>query len=485
MGVPQDEFPLLAEYGLYAADTAGNGNCLFHALSDQLTGSQSSHQEIRARVIEYMREHADFYKQFIDVRSGGGVRRNPKRKNAGGYSSPVNQTPPTPQEIDAFFESHLQSMAKGGTYGDNMEVVAFSAAYKVNVNIHQRDFSYMVSGTDNMEDIDNTDRRVLYIAYHTWEHYSSIRNIKGPHNGLPNISLASEGGKGGKVDFRNASCVKPWMIKIVMASLPYLADRATIHKVIEECKGNTDDAITKLLDLEERGSVSSAQGSSSVEREVESDDEYNSGPNKKQDRRLSRATRALKGKEAKDHDLTFRPKTHAHPPSSGPSPLQKKPVVNRSSVDEVGESEDEAWTPDPTHVDSGSDSDVAPEDTAPKKPKAGGVRLKLTQPKPEVEHSIRPPSLERSQYPGPDNRTGAGRGGRTQQRPSSPKPKRITAREKKEMKKLAQKAQAKARKQGINGDKAANNKNGSIATVLKDGKENSPAIDVGIKTLYI
>ena len=53
------------------------------------------------------------------------------------------------------------------------------------------------------------------------------------------------------------------------------------------------------------------------------------------------------------------------------------------------------------------------------------------------------------------------------------------------MKKLAQKAQAKARKQGINGDKAANNKNGSIATVLKDGKENSPAIDVGIKTLYI
>ena len=118
-----------------------------------------------------MREHADFYKQFIDVRSGGGVRRNPKRKNAGGYSSPVNQTPPTPQEIDAFFESHLQSMAKGGTYGDNMEGGAFSAAYKVNVNIHQRDFSYMVSGTDNMEDIDNTDRRVLYIAYHVGHHF--------------------------------------------------------------------------------------------------------------------------------------------------------------------------------------------------------------------------------------------------------------------------------------------------------------------------
>lgn len=146
------------------------GNCLFHALSDQLYGSQSSHQEIRARVIEYMREHAEFYKQFIDVRSGGGVRRNPKRKNAGGYSSPVNYTPPTPQEIDAFFESHLQSMAKGGTYGDNMEVVAFSAAYRVNVNIHQREFSYMVSGSEE-DDIDTSNRPVLYIAYHVCYHF--------------------------------------------------------------------------------------------------------------------------------------------------------------------------------------------------------------------------------------------------------------------------------------------------------------------------
>lgn len=272
------------------------------------------------------------------------------------------------------------------------------------------------------------------------------------------------------------------MIKTVTASLPYPVDRATIHKTIEECKGDIDVAITKLLDIEDGGSVSSAQGSDSVEREVESDDEYNSGPNKKQDRRLSRATRALKDKEDNNHDLTFRPKNHAPVSSTGPSPLRKKPVVRKSSVDGIGESEDETYTPDPKYVDSDSDSDAGSERAAPKKSKGGGVRLRLSQPKPEVEQS---PASERPRHNGPTNMNGTGRSGRTQPRATSPKPKRITAREKRDMKKLAQKAQAKARKQGIAGDKIASSKNGSIAAAIKDGKENSPAIDVGIKTLYI
>ena len=144
-----------------------SGNCLFNALSDQLYGDQSEHKTIRARVIAYMREHADYYKQFIDVLPGGGVRRNPKRKNAGAYSSPATYTPATPEEIERVFESHLESMARGGTYGDNMEIVAFSSAYGVDVKIYQRDFAYVVSapGGDGHRDI-------AHIAYHV-SHLSS------------------------------------------------------------------------------------------------------------------------------------------------------------------------------------------------------------------------------------------------------------------------------------------------------------------------
>lgn len=34
---------------------------------------------------------------------------------------------------------------------------------------------------------DTEETGPVYVAYYTWEHYSSIRNINGPHTGLPNI----------------------------------------------------------------------------------------------------------------------------------------------------------------------------------------------------------------------------------------------------------------------------------------------------------
>lgn len=108
-----------------------------------------------------MRDHADFYKQFVDVHPGGGTRRNPKRKNAGAYSTPVRFVAPTAEEIERVFESHLQQMARGGTYGDNMEIVAFCSAYKVDVKIYQRDFAYLVPVTH-----EEPAERVVHIAYH-------------------------------------------------------------------------------------------------------------------------------------------------------------------------------------------------------------------------------------------------------------------------------------------------------------------------------
>jgi OTU domain-containing protein 3 len=152
---------------------------LFNALSDQIYGHQNDHDKIRARVIDYMREHASYYKLFIDVQPGGGQRRNPKRKNAGTYSSPVSLKPPTQEEIDRVFESHLGSMARGGTYGDNMEISAFSAAFGINVKIYQHDFAYMVSTPD-----DGQERQVAHIAYHVSNYclspnwYSHVAFIK-------------------------------------------------------------------------------------------------------------------------------------------------------------------------------------------------------------------------------------------------------------------------------------------------------------------
>lgn len=178
MGVTTNEFPLLNTVGLYVADTTGNGrcltkilkirianinigNCLFNALSDQLYGDQYKHHEIRSAVIDYMREQASYYKQFIEVHPGGGARRNPKRKNAGSFSTPFNAVGPSAAEIERVFEGHLKQMAQGGTYGDNMEISAFSSKFRVAVKIYQRDFAYLVSAVPQ-----GTEEKVVHIAYH-------------------------------------------------------------------------------------------------------------------------------------------------------------------------------------------------------------------------------------------------------------------------------------------------------------------------------
>lgn len=118
-----------------------------------------------------MREQSSYYKAYIDVHPGGGTRRNPKRKNAGAYSTPISATPPTPQEIERAFDNHLTRMAQGGTYGDNMEIVAFATAFNSDVRIYQRDFAYMVSPIQNLVSETKSDgRSTLHIAYHVSLH---------------------------------------------------------------------------------------------------------------------------------------------------------------------------------------------------------------------------------------------------------------------------------------------------------------------------
>ena len=108
-----------------------------------------------------MRAKMDYYKQFIDVNAGGGRRRNPKRKNAGGYSSASSMVMPTEEEIERVFEAHLLEMAKGGTYGDNMELSAFSSAFQMDVKIYRHDYAYVVSPAEP-----GPSNGTVYIAYH-------------------------------------------------------------------------------------------------------------------------------------------------------------------------------------------------------------------------------------------------------------------------------------------------------------------------------
>lgn len=485
-GSSADEFPLLSALGLYAADIRGDGlspvtlcfcfpaarltlfasgNCLFNALSDQIFGDQTSHSVVRARVIDYMRANADYYKQFIDVHPGGGIRRNPKRKNAGAYSTPLNSgPPPTEADVDRVFESHLRSMAKGGTYGDNMEITAFSSAYDVDVKIYQRDFAYMVTGIGGHGE--DGVRPVAHIAYHMWEHYSSIRNLDGPHTGLPTVSpmvLSLEEEARQQERLQLTSHALPWQIDVVSKSLPFLADRPTIKRALEAARGDINTAVSSLLDAEEHASASSAQESSSVERDHDSGDDDYHGPNKKQDRRMSRAAKSSRTAESR-HALA-RLATYD---GSQESVCSWEDSESSSLPDS---SQQSTFTP-PSFDSTDSRLNLRPSDSDPPSLAAKpSIRLKLNAPKlPGVVSSY-----QDHHHP---------RVGKTAQRQSGP---RISARDRRDIKKQAQKAARKERQQAV-ARGGANNVQSSVDSaglaLRQKGLTDTPPVET-LRTLYI
>ncbi|GJJ75495.1 OTU domain-containing protein 3 [Entomortierella parvispora] len=146
----------LAGMNLMLKDTIGDGNCLFRACADQLMGSDKDHGLLRQEVCLYLEENADHFKSFLD---------------------------------DETVEAHVAHMRKNGTYGGNVELVAIARLKKVDVKVYQPGFIYVIEGIHSKKGgLAVGQRPTLHVAYHSWEHYSSIRNIEGPHDGLPEIN---------------------------------------------------------------------------------------------------------------------------------------------------------------------------------------------------------------------------------------------------------------------------------------------------------
>ncbi|KAK9328210.1 NADP-dependent oxidoreductase domain-containing protein [Lipomyces starkeyi] len=244
-----DEFPLLASQGLYASAITGDGNCLFRALSDQLYGSPESHTHLRTEVVQFLRDNKTQFISFLPAagayHGSSGVSRKSARRAVNGSSSDRQPT-------EKKWESYLETMSKDGVYGDNLEIVAFAKRFNVDVKIHLADFAYVVSGESSNED-NGILRQVLHIAYHQWEHYSSIRNVDGPHSGLPEVrEMAITPETSSKLLETHQYC-QPWMEKVVLSSLPDLVlDKPEglrlVRETIERFKGDVNQAVEYLFE---------------------------------------------------------------------------------------------------------------------------------------------------------------------------------------------------------------------------------------------
>ncbi|KAK2460426.1 hypothetical protein APHAL10511_007591 [Amanita phalloides] len=186
----------LAALGLYAVQTLGDGNCLFRALSDQSYGSDSKHVQVRQDVCDWIASHKSRYGPFVDDERG--------------------------------IDTHLQCMRQQGTYGGHMELSAFAHLTRRDIKVIQPGLVYVIEWNaggdpddflqadhahDNSGDARERRRQrrermkekhhqddeqdpplghsTMYVAYYDWEHFSSIRNLRGPHSGLPYVSEAA------------------------------------------------------------------------------------------------------------------------------------------------------------------------------------------------------------------------------------------------------------------------------------------------------
>lgn len=214
------------------------------------------------------------------------------------------------------------------------------------------------------------------------------------------------------------------MVDVVSSSLPFLADKPTIKRTLEECKGNIDAAVDKLMGAEENGSLSSAQESSSVEREPDSDEEYpgKDGPNKKRDRR----------------------------PSSRQQSGEVSPDEMRAKFE--------------THNDS---SDSVKSEASNSQPDKKGELVPDTRPRPTIRLKF---NSQKASSPAPVSAKG---------------PQRQTARDKKDIKKQAQKAARKEREQAAAGGDRPESPNTSGMKLRSKGMVNTPPIESGFRTLFI
>ena len=294
--------------------------------------------------------------------------------------------------------------------------------------------------------------------------------------------LSKEAHEENQKKLANSSAVMPWMINSVISSLRDQApDRTTIQKLLEKHKGSVDLAVSEILDAECSSSQSSAHGSSSVERDQDSDEESFSGPNKKQDRRLSRAARQkARGIEIlPKKDLTLRPK------DSPLSPISQQFII-KPDLPEVGttrdsdETEEEDWQSTPPLATSHSPelSKGSRGNSAPNRP---GPRLKINTARRKDEPTSNAVKLEDKSSSTDQSR---GEGLNVKSRTQSPRRRIVSKNQRDMLKKAAQKAAAKDRRRAFAAARSGSTASSQIA-FSKKGKENTPGLETSIKVLYI
>ncbi|KAM1050741.1 hypothetical protein ACFX13_033165 [Malus domestica] len=124
-------------YGFVEHKVAGDGNCQFHALSDQLYQSPDNHEYVRKQVVNQLKSHPEIYEGYVPMA----------------------------------YDDYLEKMSKDGEWGDHVSLQAAADSYGVKIFV-------LTSFKDNccIEILPNiqSSKQVIYLSFWAEVHYNSI-----------------------------------------------------------------------------------------------------------------------------------------------------------------------------------------------------------------------------------------------------------------------------------------------------------------------
>lgn len=305
---PKMVWPGLDKEGLHLKSIAGDGNCLFASLSDQLYGTPSRHEEIRATVIHHMRTFRPLYEDFVDVNEV--IQKRATRA--------MTESIRKQSEEDAF-EGYLASMSHNGAYGGQAELLAFVRAYQQDVMVHLPP----TSGWNTLtlpylyeeREPDSPSKPALHICYGGDEdrnaHYDSSQKSEAE---LHDRALASRP----KPQVRSTGSTVPQNNTLTPRALRHLKSdpaRDMMHELVtrgtKDLRGSFDDQRARSP------SVTSSHYSTSSKRSFDDDGEQPRALKRTDRKQRSLRTRAAARQLSGSPSLAV-PLPNSQPTSSGP-----------------------------------------------------------------------------------------------------------------------------------------------------------------------
>lgn len=124
-------------YGFLEHKVEGDGNCQFHALSDQLYHTPDRHKYVRSEVVNQLKSHPEIYEGYVPMA----------------------------------YDDYLEKMSRNGEWGDHVSLQAAADLYGVKIFV-------LTSFKDNccIEILPNiqTSKQVIYLSFWAEVHYNSI-----------------------------------------------------------------------------------------------------------------------------------------------------------------------------------------------------------------------------------------------------------------------------------------------------------------------